>query len=116
MSPALELVRLPPTFRPWFSSARVPVPEWARLLKLPVPASRLWLTPFNITVPPSALNVPPVIDQLPETLKCPDVLGAVSVPVDKVTSVVVTVPVAPVKVPPLTTNPPFKDCVFEEAR
>ena len=68
---------------------------------------------LNVTVLVPGVKVPPVCDQLPETSNVPD--GAVKVPKDKVMLVVATVPVEPVKVPPLTVNPPLKVWVAVEA-
>ena len=83
----------------------------------------------NVTVLPPGVKVPPVLDQLPDTLKVLD--GAVSVPLEIFTSVAVIVPVDPVKVPPEiirapvpvvtapeeavnvpdeTVRPPLRDC------
>src|SRR6266545_2211865 len=56
--------------------------------------------PVKVTVPLLTLNVPPLLDQLPETLNAPDALGAVSVPLFNVTLPTVTVPPEPVNVPP----------------
>ena len=72
-----------------------------------------WPVPFNTTVPLLWVNVPPLLDQLPETSNVPE--GAVKVPEDNVMLVVATVPVEPVKVPPLTVNPPLKVWVAVEA-
>ena len=69
--------------------------------------------PLKVTVLVPGVNVPPVWDQLPETSNVPE--GAVKVPKDKVMLVVATVPVDPVKVPPLTVKPPLKVCVAVEA-
>ena len=69
--------------------------------------------PLKVTVFVPGVNVPPVWDQLPETSNVPD--GAVKVPKDKVMLVVATVPVEPVKVPPLTVKPPLKVWVAVEA-
>ena len=69
--------------------------------------------PLNVTVLVPGVKVPPVWDQLPETSNVPD--GAVKVPDDNVMLVVATVPVEPVKVPPLTVNPPLKVWVAVEA-
>ena len=72
-----------------------------------------WPVPFNTTVPLLWVNVPPLLDQLPETSNVPD--GAVKVPDDNVMLVVATVPEEPVKVPPETVNPPLKVWVAVEA-
>jgi hypothetical protein len=67
----------------------------------------------NVTVLVPGVNVPPLCDQLPDTLNVPD--GAVSVPEDNVSVVVVTPPVDPVNVPPLIVNPPLNVCVALDA-
>ena len=72
-----------------------------------------WPVPFSVTVPPLEVKVPPELFQLPETFILP--LGAVSVPDDNVTVAVVTVPLEPVKTPPLTVKPPLKVWVAVEA-
>jgi len=38
-----EFVRAPPTLRALVVSWRVPVPEWARLVKALLPLSRVWV-------------------------------------------------------------------------
>ena len=69
--------------------------------------------PFKVTVPELALNVPPELVQLADTFMLP--LGAVNVPEDRVTLVVVTVPDDPVNVPPSTVSPPLKVWVAVDA-
>ena len=57
------------------------------------------------------MNVPPVWSQLPETVKVPDEPGAVRVPEEITTFVVLTKLLeAPVNVPPAIVNPPLKVC------
>ena len=68
---------------------------------------------MKFTVPLLCVNVPPVWDQLPDTLNVAE--GAVKVPEDNVTAVVVTSPLDPVNVPPDTVNPPLKVCRAVEA-
>lgn len=52
----------------------------------------------------------PLFVQLPDTFNVP--LGAVNVPLLKVIVVVLTVPLDPVKLPPLIVRPPLKFCVW----
>ena len=59
------------------------------------------------------VNVPPLCNQLPETLNVPD--DEVNVPDDSVRSVVVTVPLDPVNMPPLIVNPPLNVWVAVDA-
>ena len=68
----------------------------------------------KVTVFEPGVNVPPDFAQLPETLNVPE--GAVKTPLLKVTSVVVTAPPAPVKVPPEIVKPPLNVCVAAPAR
>ena len=86
-----------------------------KLLKVVEP-DMAWAEPFKVTVPELGVNVPPELDQLPDTLKLPEALGAVKVPDDSVTLVVVTVPDDPVNVPPDTVKPPFKVWVPLDAK
>src|SRR5439155_14391152 len=65
----------------------------------------------NVTVPIPGLNVPPVFNQFPPTLKAPLLLGAVNVPLESVTFAVFTAPLLPVNVPPATVRPPVRSCV-----
>ena len=68
----------------------------------------------NATVFAPGVNVPPDLDQFPETEKTPD--GAINVPEFKAILVVVTAPVEPVNVPPAIVKPPLKVWVAVEAR
>ena len=54
------------------------------------------------------------MEKLPDTFIVPD--GAVKVPLLTVTFVAVTVPAAPVNVPPETVNPPLNVCVAVDAK
>ena len=87
-----------------------------KLLKVVEPDIN-WLLPSKVTVPELELNVGvPLTAQLPDTSNVPLALGAVKVPEDSVTLVVVTVPDDPVNVPPETVNPPFKVWVPVDAK
>ena len=67
----------------------------------------------KVTLLVPGVNVPPLCAQLPVTLNVPD--GAVNVPEDNATFVVVTSPADPVNVPPLMAKPPLNDCVAVDA-
>jgi len=100
------LIQLPPTFMFAFSGA-VNVLEAAisRLLKELVLPPLIAVVPLKFTVPPLAVKVP-ALAQLPETFNV--LVGAVNVPDEMLTLVVLTVPPAPVNVPPLMVKPPLK--------
>ena len=68
---------------------------------------------LKVTVLAPGVNEPPLCAQLPVTLNVPD--GAVNVPEDNATFVVVTSPADPVNVPPLMAKPPLNDCVAVDA-
>ena len=111
----------------------VVVPVGIEIIKLlnvvPVEPLITWASvPLKVTVPVPGVNVPPLLVQLPailmleavpavkvapaakvrfpETLNVPD--GVVRVPPERVTLVVVTVPLEAVKVPLLIVIPPLK--------
>jgi len=84
----------------------------SRLLKELVLDPVIAVVPSKVTVPPFALKVP-ALAQLALTFMFP--LGAVNVPDEILTLVVLTVPPAPVNVPPLIVNPPLKFWVALEA-
>jgi len=100
------LIQLPPTFMFAFSGA-VNVLEAAisRLLNELVLPPLIAVVPLKFTVPPLAVKVP-ALAQLPETFNV--LVGAVNVPDEMLTLVVLTVPPAPVNVPPLMVKPPLK--------
>ena len=70
--------------------------------------------PLKVTVPCPGVNVPPLFVQLPDTLKAP--LGAVSVPLERITLVTSTSPLEPVNVPPEMVSPPLKVWVAVPAK
>src|SRR5262245_23137785 len=106
------LVIVPAAVANVVTNCKVPAPVWLRLLKLLPPAVSVCvpLVAVKLTVPVPGVKVPPALDQLPETLNAPEEFGAVKVPLAKVTLVVLTVPPAPVRVPPLIVRPPLKLC------
>ena len=61
---------------------------------------------LNVTVLVPGVNVPPLTDQLPDTLNVPEL--AVNVPEDIVTFPVFTTPLEPVNAPPLIVKPPHE--------
>ena len=71
--------------------------------------------PLKVTVPLLAAKVAPLLVQLPETFNCPDDDDAVKVPLFKVSVVVLTIPLEPVKVPPEMVRPPLSVWVLVEA-
>ena len=101
--PALD--QLPATFI--FAVGAVSVLDTAisRLLNELVLPPLIAVVPLKFTVPPLAVKVP-ALAQLPETFNV--LVGAVNVPDEMLTLVVLTVPPAPVNVPPLMVKPPLK--------
>src|SRR6266702_5922205 len=119
-------------------SCRMPAPPCVTLKKSPpappLPSVCVPDVLANVTVLDPGVNVPPVLDQLPVTVKVP--AGAPSVPVPELLTLVLltgpveplkapletarapvlTVPLAAVSVPPLTVSPPVNVCVPALAR
>ena len=64
-----------------------------------VEPDKLWLVPFNTTVPPLAAKVPLVLFQFPATLKLPE--GATNAPPFKVNAPPIVKLLGAVVVPPV---------------
>src|SRR5207248_4721056 len=90
-------INVPVTDKSWPVTWRVPVPLWTRFLNAPpeAPASSVCVPALvKVTVLLPGVKVPPVLDQLPETLKAPD--GATNIPVpETLTPLLLTGPVEP---------------------
>ena len=130
-------INVPVTDKSWPVTWSVPVPLWTRFLNAPpeAPVSSVCVPALvKVIVLLPGVKVPPVLDQLPETVKAPD--GATNVPVpetltsllltgpveplnaplETVSTAVLTVPDEALKLPPLTVRPPEKFCVPVLAR
>jgi len=105
------LTQLPPTFMFTAGAVRLLDEVISTLLKELMLLPLIAVFPSKVTVPLFALKVPELA-QLPETFNA--LVGAVKVPEEILTLVVLTVPPAPVNVPPLTVNPPLKSWVLLE--
>ena len=108
--PALD--QLPAIFM--FAVGAVSVLDTAisRLLNEFVLAPVIAVVPSKFTVPELLVKVP-ALAQLPETFNV--LVGAVNVPDEILTLVVLTVPPAPVNIPPLMVRPPLKFWVALDA-
>ena len=108
-------VNVPLVDRAFVDSCKVPVPVCEIVLKIVEPEFSVCVPePVKVTVFVPGVNVPPVLDQLPETLKAPD--GAVSIPELSIILLVAIVQVDPVNVPPDIVRPPLSVCIAVEAR
>ena len=111
----LLLVKYPPTIKLWLINCRVPLPALMTLLKLELFVSKVWVPePLKFTVPLLLIKLPPVCDQVPDTFNV--LAGAVNVPPESATLLVVTAPACPVNAPLLTVNPPLNVCVAVDAK